>query len=384
MKCQETIVKLELYLDNELSVQEKAEIEAHLLTCAGCAKQLANLKSLDSLGKREFFIEPSPLYWKELRQNIMSEIKVDSKKLFSVVALLQRLKNYIFPGKLSFRLAGLVATAVIVFFIIHISFIRQGKFDLPENININDSISIPKQETQSIQSKDEEMRKALGVVNESVPQTIPKAMSFQDKGSEQLSTHRKEPQAVINIEDREIRKLHEPSMLFENQSNVEAKEVKEQWDKKNIISDGSVPSQKDAKRMMAKPAYMPLEKNEMAEKDAFRVQSVGASRSMTLHDTSVFKFELISRKAQEVNELTNKIKIWEDYIQTQPELDLLRKAKYEQARLYFDLAQEKMNDNQVKQAISFYEKNFEYLATATDSFQIERELDTLRQLLKKR
>jgi hypothetical protein len=93
---------------------------------------------------------------------------------------------------------------------------------------------------------------------------------------------------------------------------------------------------------------------------------------------------LTHQKALAVNEMTEKIKIWEDFIQTQPELDLLRKAKYEQARLYFDLAREKMKDDQVTQAIKFYEKNFEYLTAVADSFQIERELDTLRQLLKKR
>ncbi|HEX9971145.1 MAG TPA: zf-HC2 domain-containing protein, partial [bacterium] len=171
MNCQDIKNKLELYLDNELSVQEKAEIEAHLLICADCAKQLAKLKSLDSLGKLDIFPEPSVLYWKELRLNIMNDLKSADKRSIDLAALLQKFKRYIFPPKLSFRLAGLVATAVIVFFIIHISFLRQGKFELPQTIEIEDSVASHEQEAQSIQTKHEKKHDAP------VPQEVPETIS---------------------------------------------------------------------------------------------------------------------------------------------------------------------------------------------------------------
>ncbi|MCU0645690.1 MAG: anti-sigma factor [bacterium] len=374
MKCHDIKNRLELYLDNELPVQEKAAIEAHLLTCSDCTKEFANLKSINSLGKTDLLPQPSPSYWKESRQHIMNAIKATDKKPIRLPALLQKFKNYIFLPKLSFRLAGLVATAVIVFFIIHISFLREGKFELPQKIELHDSITPPEPVAQSIEVKDEEERETT------VPQEAPVAISFQDKGSGKLSAQQNEQQAIVNFADHEIRNLPAPAKLLEQESDVEAGKM----DRKKGISDEAAPSQKDAMRMAAKPAYTSHEKKEIAEKAAFHVQSVGASKSTTLPDTSIVNFRLTHQKALAVHEIIDKIKIWEDYVQTQPELELLSKAKYEQSRLYFDLAQAKMNEAQVTQAIQFYEKNFDHLIAIADTSQIELELAALRQLLQKK
>ncbi|MCI0495432.1 anti-sigma factor [candidate division KSB1 bacterium] len=384
MKCQEIQNKLELYLDNELSAQAKAEIEAHLSTCATCAKQLADLTSLTSLGKQEIFSEPSPLYWKELRLNIMNEIKAADKKSIDLAALLHKLKNFIVAPNLSYRLAGLAATAVIVFFIIHFSFIRQGKFELPQQIEIQDSISISEQKAESIETKKEETPEAPSLAKAPVPQAIPKATSFQDKGSGKLSTLQNEPQAIVNIPDREAEDLHEPSKIIEPELNVGVERVDSQQNQKKSIPDETAPPKREVRRVMAKPAYMSFEKSESFEKDADRIQAGGVDKSSTFADTSLSKFEITIHKVQEVSELTNKIKIWEEFVQTQPELDLLNKAKYEQARLYFDRAQKKKTEDYINLAIKFYENNFEYLAAVADSSQIESELEALRQLLKKK
>lgn len=375
MKCHDIKNKLELYLDNELSVQEKAEIETHLLNCSYCTKEFANLKSLNSLGKTEILPQPSPSYWKESRQNIMNVIKATDKESIHMPALLQKLKHYFFPPKIGFRLAGLAATAVIIFFIIHISFIRQGKFELPQPVEIHDSISPPQPKAQLNQTKHEEKLDAI------VPKKVPEAISFEDKVSDQLSTIRNEPQTIVNIPDHEIRTLPARSKLLEQESSSEAGEM----DRKKGISDEAVPFRREAERAMAKPAYMSFEKKESLEKDASHTQSGGVSKSSTLADTtSLFKFELARRKALAVSEMTEKINIWEDYVQTQPALDLLRKAKYEQSRLYFDLAQTKLTEDQVSQAICFYEKNFEYLTAVADTTTIKKELHVLRQLLQKK
>jgi hypothetical protein len=383
MKCQEIKNKLELYIDNELSAQAKAEIDNHLLTCATCSKQLADLTSLTSLGKQEIFSEPSPLYWKELRLNIMNEIKAADKKSIDLAALLQKLKNFTVAPKFGYRLVGLAATAVIVFFIIHISFIRQGKFELPQQIEIQDSISISEQEAESIETKKEEAPEAPSQAKVPVPQAIPKATSFQDKGSGKLSTLQNEPQAIVNITDREAENLHEPLKLIEPELNVGVERMASQQNQKKSIPEEKAPPRREAKRAMAKPAYMSFEKSESLGKDAARSQSSGVSKFSTLADTSQFKFELTIRKVEAVSDLTEKIETWEGYIQAQPKLDLLRKAKYEQCRLYFDRAQKKKTEDYINLAIKFYENNFEYLAAVADSSQIERELAALRQLLKK-
>ena len=80
MRCKDFKNKLELYIDNELSRQQKAELERHLSKCPGCTKELEVLKSINTIGKMEIFSEPEPEYWNELSQNIMHQISGNEEK----------------------------------------------------------------------------------------------------------------------------------------------------------------------------------------------------------------------------------------------------------------------------------------------------------------
>lgn len=384
MNCQEIQNKLVLFFDNELSVQEKAEIEAHLLSCAACAKQLADLQWLTSLGKQAIFPEPPPSYWKESRLNIMNEIKAADKKPFELAALLQNLKNYIFPRKLSFRLAGLLATAVIVFFIIHIAFLRQGKFELPQMIDIRDSISFEKHETQFSKNNIEEAPALPGHPETPLPQAIPKAAPSPEPDRDQLSIAQVEPQAMMKAAERDMGIIREPSRLIEAELTFEDEGVIGQQARTKSITDETALSRREAKRVNSKPAYRYFEKNDLSSKDAARAKSAAVRKSITLRDSSDFKYQLTLRQVEEISDITEKIETWEAYLQTQPALLFLRKAKYQQAQLYFALAQAKMNEDQVNRAIHFYEKNFECLAAVADTATIEKEIQTLRQLLQKK
>lgn len=379
MNCQEIQNRLELYIDNELSELEKAEVETHLVLCVGCAGLVTTLKSIDSLGKSEIFLEPSPSYWKESRLNIMNEIKTDRKTLFNPEALLYRLKDYLLPKKLSFRLAGLVATAVIVFFIIHISFIRQGKFELPKKIEIQDSISLSEQ--PMMKSKEIKDDQAPEAPRHADPPEAPKLTTIQHEVSEQLLDQGSEVPPIIYDEAHEIGKLPESEKLFEHQSNIEAEELAEQHDRKESITNKPTPSQRETRRLTAEPAYIALEKKGGTEQDAFRIQSIGASKSASFPDSSIFRFEMAVRKVLSVREIPEKIEVWENYIQTKPGSKFLRMAKFNQAQLYFILAQKKKKKGQVQQAINFYYNNFDFLVSDSDSTKIIAQFDILQQLL---
>ena len=383
MTCHELKNKLELYFDNELSIQEKAEIEAHLSSCADCAETFAHLQALDSLGKKDFFPEPSPLYWRELQQNIMKEIKAGDKKSTNLAALLQQVKNFFAAPKVSYRVAGLVATAVIVFFIIQISFMRQGKFELPQTIDVSDSISLEEHETRSIEIQAEEPPALPGRIETPFPPTIPKAAPSQESDRDHLLINQVEPPAMMKAAERDMGILHDPSRLIEPELTIEAEGVIGQQDRKKSFSDETAPSRREAKRVNSKPAYMYFEKNDLSSKDAARAKSAAVRESATLRDSSYFKYQLTLRKVEEISDLTEKIETWEGYIHTQPTVFFLRRAKYEQAQIYSELARKKSAEDHINLAIKFYENNFEHLTAIADSSQIESELDALRQLLKK-
>ena len=159
MNCQNFKDKTELYLDNELSNWEKTQFEKHLSKCPDCSRELAVLKSIDSLGKTEIFAEPTPEYWNELNQNIMRQISEPKEKASWFSDKLEQLKGIILPQKISYRLVGLAATAVIIFFIVHLSFFRQGKFELPLKIGVEDTAKFDKSQSEALNFLEEEVPK---------------------------------------------------------------------------------------------------------------------------------------------------------------------------------------------------------------------------------
>jgi len=57
MRCENCKNKLELYVDGELSAEQRHQLESHLLKCPGCVKELENLESINSIGKISTFAD---------------------------------------------------------------------------------------------------------------------------------------------------------------------------------------------------------------------------------------------------------------------------------------------------------------------------------------
>ncbi len=73
--------KLLLFLDDELTKNEKNKIKQHLKSCATCSKQLETLTELWKLNSRAKTIEPSPFLWTRVAARI-KEYETH-KRLFS-------------------------------------------------------------------------------------------------------------------------------------------------------------------------------------------------------------------------------------------------------------------------------------------------------------
>jgi anti-sigma factor RsiW len=75
MDCNRVRDLLAAYLDNELSAEERVEVEAHLSACAGCRKALDSMRKAQDavrslLTERASGQEPSPGSWEHLRPEL--------------------------------------------------------------------------------------------------------------------------------------------------------------------------------------------------------------------------------------------------------------------------------------------------------------------------
>jgi hypothetical protein len=377
MRCQDIKNRLELYIDNELGNQEKTEFERHLLKCPDCAKGLEVLKSINSIGKMQTFSEPEPDYWNQLSQNILQQLGFHREKTSWIADNLERLKRIILPEKISYRLIGLAATAVIVFFIVHIAFFRYGKFEAPIEIGLEDTVQIT--EPQSIATAPQkEVTSEKEIPQERRLQKI--AKSTQENGA-----------ALPKIVDAE-------SELTITEPKMRAK------DKKLTISDSQIemvaaediPPQKPPVPVFDQAAQ--AERSERFDEIKMKRSSVQAKKteeipfSMTavsnrsIHhetDTSLNQFKKTYQQIKTIQDLKKKIYAWEKYLQTQPGIEFVRKAKFELALLYYKLAAENPSQENIYEAIMFYSVNTQFLFSTPDSVKFRKQYMQLQDFLKK-
>jgi len=136
MKCQETKELLDLYIDGELDKDKSSQIEKHLESCPSCRKEYLELKdivfSLNTLSSHSQTV-PNTFTQNIMAKIIREEVKIQSswidnlKKQISIPGLSFPSLSLSFPrflmsfprkreSILSFRLAGIAATAALIVF----------------------------------------------------------------------------------------------------------------------------------------------------------------------------------------------------------------------------------------------------------------------------
>jgi len=380
MNCQDFRDKLELYLDNELSDQEKVEFEKHLSKCSSCAKELELLKSISSFGKIVSFSEPPPEYWNQLSQDIMQQIGEPEEKISWIKGTLERLRRIIWQEKMSYRLVGLAATAVIVFFIVRISFFREGKFELPIEIGAEDAIKMIDQRSVSAKPQTKitfdrdmlEQKTEMPVAKNSRPKkdTEKKLKSIQIKESKLRS----EPPVEIIDEHEKITTLSENQIQTEQDKEIPFRNAQVQSLHK------STSKKKEMKRFSVQPTAISLDqKKSDAQLKAMAARPIVKQRQL-VDSTFIQKVFLTVQRTEEISE---KIKIWEDFLITNPKLEFIKKAKYEQALLYYELAKVKNTIDEINKAIKFYKDNAELLFSGEKADSLTKKIEALNFLLKK-
>lgn len=82
MKCDLPVELLSGYLDGELDEQQKAQVEAHLKTCAACQEELEALKQIDEQVRERVYEEPSREFVFTLNRRVMDKVRVAPRRSF--------------------------------------------------------------------------------------------------------------------------------------------------------------------------------------------------------------------------------------------------------------------------------------------------------------
>jgi len=385
MNCKEIKDRLERYIDNELSVQEKAEVKKHLLKCSTCTKELEILKSINSFGKIATFPAPQPQYWTQLSQNILHKIAAPKEKISWVVHVLTGLKRIILPEKISYRLVGLAATAVIIFFLVQIFFFREGKFELPIEVGTEDAIKLTEQKA-SLSKPQPEVVSNKNVSTEKPaqqPSETPKLIEQQQVS--QKSIAKVEPPLSGKALDQPAKKFDEVVIIDEDKADTPQDNV-------IPLSKAPVPPKKASKVMNKKmsdfsvqPAAVNLKAQQLERKGVKAdylpdKATIGFTQKL---DSNYTKYNEVFLTAQKAHNFSKKIKTWEDYLNTQPDLEYVKKATYQQAVLYYKLAKQKNNKAVIQQAIKFYYQNKALLFSIEDADSVQMQIEELNDLMKK-
>jgi len=324
MRCQEVKNKLERYGDNALSGDERKAIEEHLSVCAGCRKELEVLKSIDSVGKIKFYPEPQPEYWKQLTRSVRNRIAGLGDKPSASIFNLKRIRDILWPSRVSYRLVRLTATAVVLFFVIRLSFVNRGKFELPTGLTEKESV------------KTVEVGTEPGKVQEA------------QKLAESMSRVKETPKETGEAPTLREMKISEPSIPTKKSEEKREHSIDETYK----IAGGVVLSDK---------AVAPA--NEAIDEDV--------------------SYDLVYQKVEGTENISEKIKLWETFLRTNPESRFVKRIKYEQAQLYFMLAKQKMTAERINQALKFYRDNFNFMSSEENVENVKKQIKELNTLSEK-
>ncbi len=376
MKCQEIQNKLALYLDNELSDQESAEIEQHLSTCSACVRELEVIKSIDAIAQVETFAEPEPEYWNQLRQNVMQQIAQPQTKESWMSEKLAQIKKVIWHKKISYRLVSLAVTAAIVFFIVRISFMHDEKFEALVEISMKDPTEILASKKTTIPEQP-----AIGS-GQQIPETKsqPKtAPLFTEKDvalpKAQKSVSTSEiSSTVILKKNQSLAASTEPVVIApEKESDIPPAPVAVLTETDKIEGE-RFPDRAQSKKILDRAKF---------EKAHFQLSTVSEKIIKSEADSSWGQFNKIRQQAETISEIIQKIDIWEKYLQANPEIKFVQMATYELALLYFDLANDNPTQDNIHKALIFYSENSQLLFSAPDSLKFKKQFEALQALEKK-
>lgn len=382
MRCQEVKNRLERHVDDELSGHERKAIEEHLSVCAACRKELEVLKSIDSVGKLKFYPEPQPKYWKQLTRSVRNRIAELADKPSESIIDLKRIRELIWPSRVSYRLVSLTATAVVLFFVIRLSFFHRGKYELPAGLTETKSVRPVEAETEPGEVQDaQHLAESMSGVKKTLKETGERPPLKEMKISEPSTP-------TIKSEEKQEPLIDETDKIAGGvvRSDKEAAPAGEGYESRemrpNFITPESIRVVSAEKPVMADKAGI-ISEDQHVEVAGVRAKSVAVGVVADEAMDEDVTYDLVYRRVENTENISERIQLWETYLRTNPESRFVKRVRYEQAQLYYMLAIQQMTEERINQALKFYRDHIDFITSEENVENVRKQMEELNTLSKK-
>lgn len=376
MECLQIRELLGRYIDNELGDEERKAVQQHLSICPDCAGELEALKSIHTAGQTDYIPEPEHQYWKQLTQDIKGRIDELEERDVESTKFLDRVKNIFWPTSIGYRLAGLTATAMIVLVVIHYTFLRNGKFELPMDMTGKEAAQTTDKETIKPEEKKEDISRRRGIRRPATEEAAPAS----------IGQERKPPSIPAEPEARKEEPAGQGQELLEETPLAPKKgEPAEIIEKSYAIQPVPAKQEETGVASLAKPVIAERETldSRAHERDAqiLRTKMVADDVAQQEAGEDASSYMTFLREAQSTDDIHQKKWIWETFLQTHPTSPQIIKAKVELAQLYYQLAKEKKTEDRINEALQFYEQNIELFESEDNYALLKKQMEELSRLL---
>ncbi len=372
MSCEDIKNKLGQYLDGELVAQERLAVEQHLVNCPNCRRELGELKAIQSIGQMPLFIEPGDSYWQQLRESIGQQIESHQKTAAHRREQWSKMIIWLVPRKLSYRLIGLTATAVVAFFVIRFAFQR----------NESPQISLPPY-TKGISQP---------AADSSAQMLLPRAGGLQAQRSTEAAHLPKATGSSLDSIDESIQ-----LSAVEAQSRDPNEPLQSNITKNKQVPNGNLPlldteftemqSQSalaNETRLRSRPTGLPqYHMVERAPSGAMKAMTVSKPLPAKKNQPEAALYNWFVSREEQLETTISRIELWKQYSHLDTNAVYQQKAMYHLAQLYYEYAQQQRDQENILEALNFYRENASLLRSAPESTLYRNNFMELEHMLKK-
>ena len=378
MECQHVQDRIGRYVDEQLGDEERKAVEAHLKKCPECSRALAVIESVDAVGRTDFFSDPGPHYWKQLTRDIRGRVSEMEKQPVPSAGRLEKIKRVLWPESIGYRLAGLTAAAVTVLVVIHLALFQNDGFWFLKTTPEKSAVTVAEQGPET---------SAVGDMGRSVPEAPEEIVEHQDIQDASIMEEMKKGRPATQVQQPEgagAAADHRRERTVET-GGLQKREVESLRDKEKAFDVQPAPTEQEAAQDVMGAQQALLDRAAEAETEETRPMPV--LRTMKVADEEeraagyARDFDTVYRNVQAAGDLSQKIRLWEMYIQTEPDSQFSAKARIELARLYYQKAKEKRTESEIEKALRFHEDHVDLLKSHEDANDVQARIVELNALL---
>jgi hypothetical protein len=311
-----------------------------------------------------------------LTRDIHQKIARVEKRPVETESRLRKIKRFLWPERIGFRLVGLTATAVIVLLVVQQSLrtIRQPIIPGKAKLEALQEI-IDKEDT--VPSTSGQAGAGAVVWDEPLLKTVEtEAASEEEKGVP--------PAPAGALEDREthaVRRRGIPSQV----PVTPARQEERARDESLGFAEKPVLLEESEQNVLAAEPAIPEGVADISAKERPPDQTYRALKVTDKHESTsdVDVFEAYARESDAAQSVLRKIQLWETYLESNPPSPFSENARLILAGLYYEQAKESMKEDDLRRALKFHREQTGRFASEKDNLQIRNQIDDLNALLKK-